>query len=190
MCIRDRLNATGAHEDSGIIRADIALSAIKIDTIDSIVDTILVDTNEIQGKLPTNYMMGSGVTSDKDDEINAIKVKTDNLPSDPSSEANATSNKNSIIAEINANEVKIDSLAVDTSLILSELETVLALLHENSHVTNQVHNSEGKLLTADLNHYSNSTDLVNRSNPIRTFKIISSYDSSGLSSSFEIKRVL
>jgi len=40
-------------------------------------DTILVDTNEIQGKLPDNNIMGSGVTTNKDDEIDAIKTSTD-----------------------------------------------------------------------------------------------------------------
>jgi hypothetical protein len=41
---------------------------------------ILVDTNEMQGKLPVNNFMGSSVTTDKDDEIDAIKAVTDNLP--------------------------------------------------------------------------------------------------------------
>ena len=37
---------------------------------------ILVDTNEIQGKLPTNFIMGSGTQTDKDDEIDAILADT------------------------------------------------------------------------------------------------------------------
>ena len=39
------------------------------------------DLNAIIAKLPTNYIMGSSVVTDKDDEIDAIKAKTDNLPS-------------------------------------------------------------------------------------------------------------
>jgi len=35
--------------------------------------------DDIHAKLPTNYIMGSGVQSDKDDEIDAIKTKTDQL---------------------------------------------------------------------------------------------------------------
>jgi len=35
-----------------------------------------VDTNEMQGKLPTNFIMGSGVVTDKDDEIDAILADT------------------------------------------------------------------------------------------------------------------
>jgi hypothetical protein len=51
------------------------------------IDAIETDTNEIQGKLPTNKIMGSSVVTDKDDEIDAIKAKTDNLPSDPADES-------------------------------------------------------------------------------------------------------
>ncbi len=43
------------------------------------IDAVLNDTNEIHGKLPTNYIMGSSVQSDKDDEISAVKIVTDKL---------------------------------------------------------------------------------------------------------------
>jgi tetrahydromethanopterin S-methyltransferase subunit F len=43
------------------------------------IDAIETDTNEIQGKLPTNKIMGSSVVTDKDDEIDAIKVMTDKV---------------------------------------------------------------------------------------------------------------
>ena len=46
------------------------------------IDAIEMDTNEIQGKLPTNKIMGSSVVTDKDDEIDAIKAKTDLIPAD------------------------------------------------------------------------------------------------------------
>ena len=36
-------------------------------------------TNKIQGKLPTNNIMGSSVKTDKDDEIDAIKTETDKI---------------------------------------------------------------------------------------------------------------
>lgn len=60
------------------VSADVA--AVKVDTA-----ATLVDTNETQTKLPTNEIMGSSVKTDKDDEIDAIKAKTDNLPADPTS---------------------------------------------------------------------------------------------------------
>jgi len=59
------------------VSADIA--AVKAETAVILTDTndILVDTNEMQGKLPTNNIMGSSVKTDKDDEIDAIKITTD-----------------------------------------------------------------------------------------------------------------
>lgn len=89
--------------------------------LDLILDDVLVDTNETQTKLPTNNIMGSSVKTDKDDEIDAIKAKTDNLPSDPTSETNATANKNSIITEVDANEAKID--IIDTNVDAIKLKT-------------------------------------------------------------------
>lgn len=62
---------------------------------------------DVDAKLPTNNFMGSAVKTDKDDEIDAIKAKTDNLPADPASETN-----------VNANETKIDAVKVDTAAIL------------------------------------------------------------------------
>ena len=72
----------------------------KVDLVQTDTTAIKADTNEIQGKLPTNEIMGSSVKTDKDDEIDAIKLKTDNLPSDPTSEASATVNKDEIIEDI------------------------------------------------------------------------------------------
>jgi len=60
-------------EDTGTtIPATITTIDNEIEVIDGIVDTILIDTNEIQGKLPDNYIMGSSDTEDHDDEIDAI----------------------------------------------------------------------------------------------------------------------
>ena len=73
--------------------------------IDTNVDTILVDTNETQIKLPTNNIMGSSVKTDKDDEIDSIKSTVDtNLDVILSTRATP--------AQVNA-EV-IDVMAVDT----------------------------------------------------------------------------
>lgn len=96
--IYDRLGAPAGAS----VSADIA-------TVDGNVDSILVDTDEIQGKLPTNNIMGSAVKTDKDDEIDAIKAKTDALPADPASETN-----------VNANETKIDAVQSDVTSILAD----------------------------------------------------------------------
>ena len=81
--------ATATTNKDSII-TEVNANEAKIDTIDTVVDAILVDTsdmqprvvaieidtNEIQGKLPANFIMGSSVTADKDDEIDAILVDT------------------------------------------------------------------------------------------------------------------
>lgn len=58
--------------DQALIDADLTTIEGKIDVVDGNVDSIVA-------KLPTNYMMGSSVQSDKDDEIDAIKTETDKI---------------------------------------------------------------------------------------------------------------
>lgn len=60
------LDAAERYKDNGSAEAGISY--------------ILEDTDEAQGKLPTNEIMGSSTKSDKDDEIDAIKDVTDLLP--------------------------------------------------------------------------------------------------------------
>jgi len=43
------------------------------------INNIDTGVNTIEGKLPTHYIMGSSVVTDKDDEIDDIKTKTDSL---------------------------------------------------------------------------------------------------------------
>jgi len=97
----DNLPADPAS-DTNVNANETKIDAVKVDTA-----AILIDTNEVQGKLPTDNIMGSAVLTSKDDEIDAIKTKTDNLPTDPASETN-----------VNANETKIDAVKVDTAAIL------------------------------------------------------------------------
>jgi len=53
----------------------------------NLLDDIESDTSTIESKLPTNEIMGSSTKADMDDEIGAIKLKTDNLPSDPADQS-------------------------------------------------------------------------------------------------------
>lgn len=46
----------------------------KIDTIQGNVTDVLSDTNEMQGKLPTNYIMGSSNPNDQDQDFNQIVI--------------------------------------------------------------------------------------------------------------------
>ena len=56
------------------------------------INDIKTNTDTIVGKLPTNYIMGSTVITAKDDEIDAIKVKTDQLLFDSYGDIKATLN--------------------------------------------------------------------------------------------------
>lgn len=73
------------------------------------------DITTITGKLPTNFIMGSGVQTDKDDEIDDIKTSTDNLPADPASEAN-----------VDANEAKIDTAIAQGATIIAKTNNLPA----------------------------------------------------------------
>lgn len=93
------------------------------------IDAILADTNEIQGKLPINYIMGASDQTDNDTVIDAVKAKTDNLPSDPADDSDIDTQLASIssaisglndlsAAEVNAEVV--DVLTVDTITLLGQ----------------------------------------------------------------------
>jgi len=70
--IRDAILADSTPFNGADV-GDIKTETDKIQTVDDNVDSIVA-------KLPTNYIMGSSDQSDKDDEIDAIKDVTDNLP--------------------------------------------------------------------------------------------------------------
>lgn len=115
-------DAVWQYDESGIGRQ------LTEGTRDAEIDSILEDTNEIQGKLPDNNIMGSSDKTDKDDEIDAIKAKTDNLPVDPASETN-----------VDANETKIDALQLDVTQVLSDIAGLndLAIADIQTALTNQ-----------------------------------------------------
>lgn len=72
---------------------DDVAGSTELQTVDDNIDSILtdtsdmqprvaaieIDTDEIQGKLPTNEIMGSSTKADKDDEIDDIKTEVDKL---------------------------------------------------------------------------------------------------------------
>lgn len=103
-------NASAMHAFD-LDTATVDLSA----TTETQIDAIETDTNEIQGKLPTNKIMGSSVVTDKDDEIDAIKAKTDLLPTDPADESLIEA---AITAAHATTDAKIDAVGdyVDTEI--------------------------------------------------------------------------
>ncbi len=74
-------------------------------------------------------------------DVTAIKAKTDNLPSDPASETNATSNAAALSVEhgalntnIDDNETKIDAVKVDTAAIKAKTDNLPADPASNTNV--------------------------------------------------------
>ena len=123
-------------------------------------------------------------------------VRADNLDnldttvSSRASEANATINKDAIIAEIDANELKIDGIQVDINTLLEKVCTIGALVHNNSEVVNQIHDTNGNLISAVVRGYSNATDLEAQTSVIREFNVTATFDSNQLNTFYRIKRVI
>ena len=78
-------------------------------------DNIVADTNEIQGKLPTNNIMGSSDTDDHDTDIDAILVDTNSLndtkvPGVVETKSEADTRQTALIAEHDATQADIAAL--------------------------------------------------------------------------------
>ena len=136
-----------------------------VDYIDASINDVLTDTNEIQGKLPTNNIMGSSVKTDKDDEIDDIKAKTDNLPTDPADQSAvelAISTSESNIRGTDNDDLKTISDQLDTAQTDLDNPTqykadVSALATESNATTNTaniisaVDDNEAKIDIIDTN---------------------------------------
>jgi hypothetical protein len=96
--IDDVIQGTGnfaTHESVAAIQADST--------------SILTDTNEIQGKLPVAYIMGSAVTTSQDSKITDIKTKTDlYLDAAVSTRATAAVCTEGRLAELDATNLPAD----------------------------------------------------------------------------------
>lgn len=149
------LNSTVAKEATLTGKA----SQASVDTIDTNIDTIV-------SKLPTNNIMGSSVKTDKDDEIDAIKAKTDNLPADPADESNILSAISGIsggTADWTADEKKqirkalgVDGIKVDTSggninSILASVGTIEGTTNYNESRMDELHGKVDGMRNKDGN---------------------------------------
>jgi hypothetical protein len=105
----------------------------KVDLIQSDVTDILTDTNEMQGKLPTNNIMGSSVKTDKDDEIDDIltdtadmqpKVDTINTRVDQSLSTTESNIRGSDSDDLKDISDQIDLIQTDSTAIISHLTDI------------------------------------------------------------------
>ncbi len=97
-------------------------------TVDGVVDDILVDTNEMQSKLPTNNIMGSSDKADHDGEIGDIL--TDTAAMQPLVSANLDDSISNVRADIAALN-DIDQAGVQAALTAQGYTSVRAGLLDN-----------------------------------------------------------
>ena len=106
-------------------------------------------------------------------------------------EANATTNKDSIITEVNANETKIDSiissLPADTTV---ELTLIQALLHRNFRITPATYDAVSKrMATGTFKAYPTANDAENDTNELIEIDVTATYDANGRMTLFKSKEV-
>jgi len=185
-----RIDLTGTAEDSRIIRVaweveandlddlktEIDANETKIDTIDTVVDAIQtvtdnlpnsgaltdIDTgvNNIEAKLPTNYIMGSSDQTDKDDEIDtidtataAIQAVTDLLPNAGALtdidtgvnniEAKLPTNYIMGSSDVNDHDTDIDAILVDTAAMQPLIDQSLSTTESN--IITEIDANEAKI---------------------------------------------
>ncbi|MBI3990960.1 MAG: hypothetical protein HY350_02310 [Candidatus Omnitrophica bacterium] len=118
--------------------------------------------------------------------VDAIKAKTDNLPSAPAAESSVTARPT--LAQIEASTV----LAKEATLGLVKAETdkikrILGLAQENFKLYEAVYSN--RLLTSGkIKIYSSAADLQNDVNPIATYQITAAYNEDGTCSSYKLER--
>ena len=131
------------------------------------------------------YIRATSITAYNTPWESELKVGdfVDNLDttiSSRASETNATSNKNEIIVEIDANEVKIDSVISDLTAHRTAVETriikILGLSQSNYRFSNQVYDANNSLTSGKLSIYPTSADTDADTNVIATYIITATYD--------------
>jgi len=100
-----------------------------INTMQGKVTDILGDTSEIQGKLPTNNIMGSAVKTDKDDEIDSIISTVEGL-----NDLSAAD----VLAQINdaLNTAFVDGTTLTANGLKDRLRKLMWILRNKMVVTN------------------------------------------------------
>lgn len=154
------------------------------------------DIATIYGKLPTNYIMGSSVQTDKDDYIDAILVDTNFLNDtkipdtlslaninaqcdtafidyDPPTRTEATFDKDTIIAEVNANETKID--IIDTNIDTINAHLIIRQKAIND-ITPTTLKFDTTLAEATNNYWNNGAILFTSGVNLGVIRSIKDYD--------------
>lgn len=138
-----------------------AIYVIPGDTVNKVtLATILTDTNEIQGKLPTNNIMGSSDTDNHDTDIDAILVDTNEI------QGKLPTNKIMGSSDVDNHDTDIDAILVDTNEIQGKLPTnkIMGSSDVDNHDTDidailvDTNEMQGKLPTNEIMGSSDKAD--------------------------------
>jgi len=134
----------------------------KTDVAAALKDQDVSGTGAVSGSIHTDIQDNIDANETKidtvDTVVDAIQAKTDNLPADPTSETNATSNKNDIITEIDANETKIDTIDTVVDAVQAKTDNLPAdptsetnATSNKNDIVTEVDANETKIDTIDTN---------------------------------------
>ena len=96
------------------------------------------------------------------------------------SEANATTNTSNIIAEIDANELDLDTVNDNITAHRNEVENkitfILGLSQHNTQIKDTVYDVKGNLISATIKLYANATDAINDTNVTKTYSMVATFN--------------
>jgi hypothetical protein len=145
--IQEKLPTNYIMGSSDVNDHDTDIDAILVDTgtslpnqisaISGVVDLINTGVDIIEEKLPTNYIMGSSVQTDKDDEIDSIKTTTEYTSGVVGTLANDETN---VIAEIQASESRVSGVIIssESNIRGADDDDLKTLSDQLDTITNQV----------------------------------------------------
>jgi len=130
-------------------KADVSAlsSQASVDTIDANVDAILVDTGTT---LPAEHaLLATAAAIAALNDLSSADVATELATYDGPTRAEATSDKDEIIAEVDANEAKIDIIDANVDAILVDTSTTLPAEHATLATAADLATLDGKVDTID-----------------------------------------
>jgi len=107
------------HKVQGVVLTDTATTVTNdvnlTDATEAQIDAIETDTNEIQGKLPTNKIMGSSDVDNHDTDIDSILADTNEI------QGKLPTNKIMGSSDVDNHDTDIDSILADTNELQTDL---------------------------------------------------------------------
>lgn len=140
---------------------------------------IITEINENETKIDTIITTLSTILTDIWNF--ATRTLTGIGSSGIASEANAITNTTNIIAEIDASELKIDSISGDIiahrNAVENKIKNILGLTQHNTQIKNTVFDSNGNMTSAVIKLYNTSSDAENDINSFKSYQMTATFNS-------------